>query len=137
MSGIRLFAAVALIAASAATGCTSSGGGNGSTQPPASSSGSITSGGSCTKASAKSARQTLISSAGFSPACVRIAMKSKFFFVNNEKKRHTATTKPGAPTHFDAELRTKGSTYEQAFKKRGTYVIVDKTTKDTMTLYVG
>jgi plastocyanin len=56
--------------------------------------------------------------------------------VDNEKKHHTATTQKGSPEAFDADLRTKGSTYVQRFKKKGTYVIFDKTTKKQMTLFV-
>jgi plastocyanin len=78
----------------------------------------------------------MITKAGFSPSCAKITAKSKFFFVNNERSHHTATTSPGSPTSFDADLRKKGSTYFQVFKKKGTYHIRDKVTKKTMTLFV-
>ena len=131
----RAVATIAL-ASGLAAGCTSSGNDGSSSGPTGQPSGSG-SAGQCTRASAKSAKQTLISSAGFSPSCVKIKAKTQFFFVNNEKKTHTATTRSGAPLSFDAKLPKKGSTYATTFKKTGTYVIVDKTTKKTMTLYVG
>src|SRR4051812_45954467 len=134
MTVSRTVAAIAL-AASLTAACTSSGDGRNSAAPTGTPSGS---GGteSCTKATAETAQQTLITSAGFTPSCVKIKAKAKFFFVNNEKKHHTATTEPGAPQSFDADLQKKGSTYQQGFKKKGVYVIVDKITKKSMTLYV-
>ena len=134
MTVSRVLAAIAL-AAGLAAGCTSSGNDKRSTGPTTQPSGS-SSAAQCTRASAKGAKQTLITSSGFTPSCVKIKAKAKFFFVNNEKKHHTATTKPGAPQPFDADLQKKGSTYEQAFNKKGVYVIVDKITNKSMTLYV-
>lgn len=128
-------AAAAIILAGSLTACTSSGSPGNSSGPPSGSGSS--SAGSCTKATAKTAQQTLITTAGFSPSCVKIKAKAKFFFVNNEQKHHTATANPGSPTSFDADLTKKGSTYTQAFKKNGTYIILDKITKKSMTLYVG
>lgn len=133
----RMVAAV-MLTASFTAGCTSSG--NGDTSGSPGPSGPSNSGGpssSCTKSSAKKVKEALITSAGFSPSCVKIKAKAKFFFVNNEKKHHTATTMKGSPTSFDADLRTKGSTYQQIFKKPGKYVIFDKASKKSMTLYVG
>src|SRR5438445_3715043 len=105
--------AVMVMAASVTAACTSSGNGNRSSGAPSGS----TSGGSsgpattCAKASAVTARQTLITKAGFSPSCVKIKAKAQFFFVNNEKKDHTATTRAGSPVSFDADLPKKNSTY--------------------------
>src|SRR3954464_3053354 len=134
MTVSRGLATIAL-AGGLAAGCTSSGSDKHSTGPTTqpSGSGSVT---QCTDVSATNAKQTLITSAGFTPSCVKIKAKAKFFFVNNEKKHHPATTEPGAPQSFDADLQKKGSTYQQAFKKKGVYVIVDKITKKSMTLYV-
>jgi plastocyanin len=130
--------AAMLVAASVTAACTSSGNGTKSSGAPSGlpSSGSTGPATSCTKASAITARQTLITKAGFSPSCVKITAKSRFFFVNNEKKDHTATTRAGSPVSFDADLPKKNSTYVTTFKKKGTYVISDKTTNKTMTLFV-
>src|SRR5438128_2458195 len=65
----------------------------------------------CSQASAKTARETLITKAGFSPSCVKIKAKSQFYFVNSEKTDHSATTQKGSPESFDADLNKKGSTY--------------------------
>src|SRR4051794_35226834 len=135
MTVSRTVAAIAL-AASLTAACTSRGDGGNSAAPTGTPSGS---GGteSCTKATAETAQQTLITSAGFAPSCVKIKVKAKFFFVNNEKKHHTATTKPGSPESFDADLQKKGSTYTQVFKKTGTYAIYKKISKKSMPLSAG
>lgn len=135
MKATRLATALAVLTATAVAGCTSSG------SPSATSSGQTsgpTSTGTtqCTAASAASGKQTLISSAGFSPSCVAIKAGTNFFFVDNDGKNHTATTKPGAPVAFDADLKKKGSTYASKFRKKGTYHVYDKVTKSAMTLIV-
>lgn len=90
----------------------------------------------CTKATAQSAPKTYIGNSGFSPSCVKIASKSLFSFVNDEGKDHSADTQPGSPASFVADLPKRTSTYSRVFKEKGTYVIVDKATGKTMTLYV-
>lgn len=128
--------AAALIAGSLTAACTSSGGGNTTSGAPSGTAASTGTTATCTVAAAKTARQTLISKSGFSPSCVKIKAKAKFFFVNSERKHHSATTRKGSPVSFDADLPNKNSTYAQVFRKKGTYVITDKTTKKTMTLFV-
>jgi plastocyanin len=130
--------AAMLVAASVTAACTSSGNGNKSSGAPSGSPSGGSSGpvGTCTSASARTARATLITSVGFSPSCIKIKLKSQFLFINNEKKDHNVTTRQGSPVSFDVDLPKKTSTYATTFKKKGTYVIVDKTTKKTMTLFV-
>jgi plastocyanin len=125
-----------LIAATVTAGCTShhSDGKNPKSVGPSGT--SATSAATCAEASAKTARQTLITAAGFSPSCVKIKAGAQFFFVNNEKKDHTATTRKGSPVSFDADLPKQTSTYPAILKKKGTYTIYDKTTNKTMTLFV-
>jgi plastocyanin len=134
MAVSRVVAAM-LIGASVTAGCTS---GHGDKKTSTSPSGTTSSSGAvCTQASAETARQTLITKAGFSPACVKIKAKAQFFFVNNDAKTlHTVTTEAGTPAKFDVKLPKKNSTYTQIFKAKGTYIISDKTTKKTMTLIV-
>jgi plastocyanin len=134
-------AAVVIVVASLSAACTSGGKGTASSSAPTNPTTSQTNPTTspvtgCTRGSAEAAREAVITTAGFAPSCVRIKVRSKFFFVDNEKKHHTATTRKGSPEAFDADLRTKGSTYVQRFKKKGTYVIFDKTTKKQMTLFV-
>jgi len=119
------------IAASLVTACTSTKekGANGSTAPSGTAA-------ACTKGTAHSAPKTYISDAGFTPSCVKIAAKSLFSFVNDQGKDHSADTQPGSPASFVADLPKKTSTYSRVFKEKGTYVIVDKATGKTMTLYV-
>lgn len=94
-------------------------------------------GSACALTSAEGARQTLITTRGFTPSCVKIKEGQQFFFINDDAKvRHTATTATGSPTSFDADLAMKNSTYTQVFKTRGTYAIKDKTSSKTMTLIV-
>jgi plastocyanin len=132
----RAIAAV-LIAATVTTGCTSHHSDRKNPKSIGPSGTSATSGTPCADASAKTARQTLITAAGFSPSCVVIKAGAQFFFVNSDTKGvHTATTAKGAPANFDASLPKKNSTYTQVFKAKGTYVITDKTTGKTMTLFV-
>ena len=132
----RRIAAIVLLA-SVATACTSNGGSGKTVHSTGPSGPSTTSGAPCAEASAKTARQTLITAAGFSPSCVKIKAGAQFFFVNNDKnKAHSATTAKGAPATFDADLPKKTSTYTQVFKAKGTYAISDKTTGKTMTLFV-
>jgi plastocyanin len=140
-------AAAVIVVASLSAACTSGGKGTASSSAPTNPTTSQTNPTTsptnptapvtgCTRGSAEAAREAVITTAGFAPSCVRIKVRSKFFFVDNEKKHHTATTRKGSPEAFDADLRTKGSTYVQRFKKKGTYVIFDKTTKKQMTLFV-
>jgi plastocyanin len=134
-------AAAVIVVASLSAACTSGGKGSASSSAPTNPTTSQTNPTTspvtgCTRCSAEAAREAVITTAGFAPSCVRIKVRSKFFFVDNEKKHHTATTRKGSPEAFDADLRTKGSTYVQRFKKKGTYVIFDKTTKKQMTLFV-
>jgi plastocyanin len=131
----RQIAAIVLVA-TVATACTSKGGSSKTVHSSGPSGTSTTSGAPCAEASAKAARQTLITAVGFSPSCVKIKAGAQFFFVNKEKKHHSATTRTGSPTSFDADMRSTNSTYTQVFKKKGTYVVEDKTTKKTMTLFV-
>jgi plastocyanin len=91
----------------------------------------------CAQSSATTARQTLITTQGFAPSCVKIKAGQQFFFVNNDaNKPHSATTAKGSPTTFDADLPKKNSTYTQVFKSKGTYAITDKKTSKKMTLIV-
>ena len=125
----RRVLALALTAPLAAA-CSSGSGSAGPT--PSASAGSTA---PCTVAGAVTGRQTLIA-ASFDPSCVKIKARTQFFFVNNAAKKHTATTQAGDPESFDAILPQKTSTYAHTFKKKGTYVIVDKTTGAKMTLFV-
>ena len=130
MTATRL-AAVALLAASVAASCTSghANDGDGSTSAPST---------TCAKADAEHARGSFVTKAGFDPSCARVKVKGQFFFVNNEQgASHEVATQPGSPASFDVKLPKKQSTYTQVFSKRGTYVIVDKATNHSMTLYVG
>lgn len=130
--------AVIMLLTGGLTACTSSdNGGSSNSQAPLGGSGASTATGPCLKADAKSTQQVSITAAGFSPSCVRIEVTTHFFFVDGEARDHTASTRPGAPVTFDADLPEKGSTYAAVFKKKGKYVVVDKTTDKTMTLYVG
>jgi plastocyanin len=132
--------AVMMLASGLAAGCTSSGGGNssssGASSGPTGSGASSGAGGQCSRASAETARQTVITKTGFAPSCVSIKKGARFYFINNERKHHTATTRAGAPTSFDADLAKKGSTYFAKFTKPGTYRIYDKVTGKAMTLFV-
>jgi plastocyanin len=78
-----------------------------------------------------------VTKAGFTPACAKVKRKGQFFFANDDTNTpHEVATKPGSPTSFDVKLPKKQSTYTQVFSKKGTYVIVDKTTNKSMTLFV-
>jgi plastocyanin len=114
--------------------CTSSGS-NGTTGSPGPS-GSSGPSAPCTKASAKTVKQVVITAGGFSPSCVKIKAKTQLFFVNGDRSRHTATTRPGAPVQFDANLRNKASAYPSLLKTTGKYVVFDKVTKKEMILFV-
>jgi plastocyanin len=133
----RTVAAIVLAGGLVAS-CTSSGNGNGTSPPPSpSASGSTTNAsGPCTRGTATTAKFTNIDADGFMPSCVKIKAGAQFLFINNARKRHSVTTRKGAPASFDVQLPRKTSTYARKFKKKGKYVVVDKTTDETMTLFV-
>ena len=125
VSGVILVAAAATIVA----GCTSS-------KAPKDGSSASGTAGACSKSSAQAAPRTFVTATGFSPDCVAITAGSLFSIVNGTPTHQVAVTRPGAPTSFVGDLPREASTYSHVYEKKGAYVIVDSTTKKSMTLYV-
>jgi len=137
MATVSRGVAVLLVTSGVAAGCTSSGSGATSSPPPNTSSGSGATSGPCTLGTAVHAKFTYVDARGFTPSCVKIKRGGQFLFINNDRKQHNVSTQRGAPTAFNVELPKKTSTYAAVYKKSGKYVVVDSTTNETMTLFVG
>jgi hypothetical protein len=133
----RLVASTAF-ALIALTGCT---GGQKDTSAPgpstSASSGASKTSGTCTPATAKSARQVLVSASGFDATCVKTSVGKQVFFINSSDKAQSLKTKAGAPESFQVDLPKKTSTYARAFKAKGMYVIEQAGGKTALTLVVG
>lgn len=114
--------AVSLLMLVALVGCTSdkkSPAGQKTVAPTASASG-------CSKATAKEGRQVLITKAKFDPSCIKVKVKSQFFFVNDENVLHSVITSKDSPAQFTVDLPKQTSTYAYTFTKPGRYSVSDK-----------
>jgi plastocyanin len=89
----------------------------------------------CSAANARSSNQVRITAGRFIYPCAKAKAGETFFFINQDKKKHTATTTPGAPQSFDATLPNRGSTYNPKLKA-GTYDVYCRLHGEKMRLIV-